>query len=283
MVLDAAPLKHSVTSREVAEKLGTLRSADPLEAAAVFVAEAGTGGLPGAELARRLGIDNRALEPIVSQLVEEDRAVRVSENPVLLLSPEIAGKIGERILEELRRFQKAHPLREGMPRGELREKATGRAPVEVFESMLSGLVQGGKARAEREWVATADHRIQLSSEEADARAFLTEIYRKAGYQPSTLADIAAKGRKDPKLLTRIERLLLQEGTLVKVAEGLVFHREVLEELKQAIGRRKEKSDRIDVAFFKELAGVTRKYAIPLLEWLDREHVTRRVGNERVIL
>ena len=71
--------------------------------------------------------------------------------------------------------------------------------------------------------------------------------------------------------------------MIRVAEGMVFHAEVLEELKSAVRREKQKDDLVDVAFFKQLVGVTRKYAIPLLEWLDRERVTRRVGKERVVL
>ncbi|MFQ5791413.1 MAG: SelB C-terminal domain-containing protein, partial [Acidobacteriota bacterium] len=115
------------------------------------------------------------------------------------------------------------------------------------------------------------------------RDLLSRVYREAGYRPESLAEIASGSKRDPKLLERIQRLLLQEGTLVKIADGLIFHRQVLDELKEAVRRQKQKSERIDVTFFKQMAGVTRKYAIPLLEWLDRERVTRRAGNERVIL
>jgi selenocysteine-specific elongation factor len=282
-ILDSAPPKRSVSSRAVVERLAALRSGDRAEAAALFVAEEGARGLDGSELARRLGVDGAALERIGESLLQQERAFQISEEPLLLLAPATAREISERILRELQSFQKANPLREGMPRGELREKATARAPVEIFEWLLARLVEEGKLRTVKDWVATSDHRIELSSEEADARAFLSETFLEARYQPSALADIASKSRRDLTLLQRIQRLLIQEGTLVKVAEGMVFHREVLEGLKKEIGRHKRKDDRIDVAYFKELAGVTRKYAIPLLEWLDRERVTRRVGKERVIL
>jgi selenocysteine-specific elongation factor len=98
-----------------------------------------------------------------------------------------------------------------------------------------------------------------------------------------LSEVASKGGKNLKLLARIERLLTQEGKLVRVAEGMVFHRDVLEELKTTIRQRKGKGEQVDVAFFKELTGATRKHAIPLLEWLDRERVTRRVGKDRILL
>ena len=282
-VLDPSPPKHSVTSRDVVERLAALRSGDRVEACALFIATSGPRGLDGAVLARRLGIDDASLAKLVEVLLSNERVFRVSEKPLLFLAPETAEQISAQILMELKSFQKANPLREGMPRGELREKATARARLEVFEWSLGRMVENGKLRAVKDWVATSDHRIELSSEEAEARSFLGDTFLKARYQPPALAEIASKNRRDLKLLQRIARLLTQEGTLVKVAEGMVFHRDALEELKQSVQQQKEKRPKIDVAFFKDLAGVTRKHAIPLLEWLDREHVTRRVGSERVIL
>ena len=86
------------------------------------------------------------------------------------------------------------------------------------------------------------------------------------------ADLTARG------------LLLREGTLVKVSEELVFHRSAIARLRELLtSYRAQKGERLPIAAFKELTGITRKYAIPLLEYLDRERVTRRVGDERVIL
>ncbi len=82
---------------------------------------------------------------------------------------------------------------------------------------------------------------------------------------------------------KIVTLLLREKVLIKVSDELVFHRGVLEQLRRQLIAYKEQSSRIDVAKFKELTGVSRKYAIPLLEYLDRERATRRVGDAREIL
>jgi selenocysteine-specific elongation factor len=78
-------------------------------------------------------------------------------------------------------------------------------------------------------------------------------------------------------------LLLREKLLVKVSDDLVFHRIALDQLRASLAAQKAKSPRIKVASFKDLTGVSRKYAIPLLEYLDRERVTKRVGDERIIL
>ena len=83
---------------------------------------------------------------------------------------------------------------------------------------------------------------------------------------------------------KLLQLLLREKVLVRVTPELIFHRDALRKLRAHLGSyKKAKGDRISVLAFKELTGITRKYAIPLLEYLDRERVTRRQGDERVIL
>jgi selenocysteine-specific elongation factor len=82
---------------------------------------------------------------------------------------------------------------------------------------------------------------------------------------------------------KLVTLLLREKVLIKVSDELVFHRTALEELRRQMTAYKAKSAKIDVAKFKEMTGVTRKYAIPLLEYLDRERVTKRVGDVREIM
>jgi selenocysteine-specific elongation factor len=83
---------------------------------------------------------------------------------------------------------------------------------------------------------------------------------------------------------KILQILLRENVLVKVADDFVFHRGAIASLRDMVAKyRKEHGERLTMVAFKDLAGISRKYAIPLLEYLDREHVTRRLGDERVIL
>jgi len=98
-----------------------------------------------------------------------------------------------------------------------------------------------------------------------------------------LQEVLSGLRIDRVRAQKIVSLLLREKQLIKVSEDLVFHRDALENLRRNLVEYKNRSTKIDVAGFKDLTGVSRKYAIPLLEYLDRERVTRRVGDERVIL
>lgn len=289
VVLDARPRKHSVASAEVVQHLESIRpEAAGVSSAAgaveLFVTESGVKGVSAAELARRLGVNETELLPVAEELVRRERLFAVSRTPPIYVTADVVSALSSKIEEALRGFQTAHPLLEGMSKSELREKA-GAAPAstELFEWLLARLARAGRLRVARDLVATAEHRIQMSPEEARAKELLLEESRRAGYRPRSLVETASAAKADPKLLDRVQRVLLKEGTLVQIAEGMVFHRDVLEELKRTLRAHKERSDRIDVGRFKEMVGVTRKHAIPLLEWLDRERVTKRAGNERVIL
>ena len=279
LLLDARPEKHAVTSAAAIARVEALLAGDNLTAAVQFVAEAGVAGLTEGDLARRLGLD-------AEEMTDVSRAaslVAVSEKPRIYIGPDVVDSLANRLNDELARFQKKNPLLDGMPKSELREKTAARAPQEVFEWVLTKLVTEGGLRSVHDLVATADHRIQMSPEEAQARDFLVAEYRESGCRPNNLSEAATNGKQDLRLLERVQRVLLKDGTLVQIADGMVFHRDVLEELKETIRGYKTKRDSIDVGFFKEMAGVTRKHAIPLLEWLDRERVTQRSGNARRIL
>jgi len=95
--------------------------------------------------------------------------------------------------------------------------------------------------------------------------------------------VLANLKIDKARAQKIVTLLLRDKVLIKISDELVFHRTALEQLRRLVATQKTKSPRMDVATFKELTGVSRKYAIPLLEYLDREHVTKRVGDAREIL
>jgi len=112
---------------------------------------------------------------------------------------------------------------------------------------------------------------------------IEQAFGSAGLKVPALHEVIAGLKVDKARAQKIVTLLLRDKVLIKVSNELVFHRSALEQLRRELTAYKAKSPRIDVASFKELTGVSRKYAIPLLEYLDRERVTRRIGDAREIL
>ena len=170
-----------------------------------------------------------------------------------------------------------------MPREEVRERLFARAPSAVFEHVLRTLVTRHRIIA-RDRVAIAGHSVALTDEEARARDAVIELLQAAALAPPDLQVLATTVGIAPPIVNRIATLLVRRGVLVRAGD-LIFHESALRRLKEEILslKRDGVADTIDVATFKDRYNITRKYAIPLLEYLDRERVTRRVGDLRKIL
>jgi selenocysteine-specific elongation factor len=199
------------------------------------------------------------------------------------VSAEVVARARDAIIAALTEHHRAQPMSEGVPREELREQVLGRGNAAAFDVAIAELSAANRIVA-RDRVALATHRLALTPEEESARAAIERAYREAGLKPPDLATVAAAAGVPPAVADRVVKLLQRQKVLVKV-DVLLFHDEALKQLKAEVGALKAAgaAAQIDVATFKERFGVTRKFAIPLLEYLDRERVTRRIGETRVVL
>jgi selenocysteine-specific elongation factor len=200
-----------------------------------------------------------------------------------VISREALWRLGEAALGSLTAFHHAQPLKAGMPREELRARAFARAGPPVFERVLADLSAAEKVKLSPDAVALARHEVRLSAGEGEARELVLEAAVAAGLSGVETPALAEQVRKDAKLLERVGRVLVAERRLDRVGEGLLVHRDHLEALKERVRERFAPGSKIEVSAFKELTGLSRKYVIPLLEYLDREKVTRRAGNDRTVL
>ncbi|MAG71164.1 MAG: selenocysteine-specific translation elongation factor [Vicinamibacterales bacterium] len=253
-----------------------------LAAARVVIEEQAGHGLEVSALVRRLGASSDALERIVEQLEADGAAVRVGDR---LVAPAVLDAGRDHLLAALSTYHRDHPLSEGLPREEARERLFRHADASVFERVLADLVAGDRIAA-RGHLALVSHRVSLSADEERARDAIAEAVRQGGLAPPDAAGLAALGGVDAAVGDRVVKLLIRQKVLVKV-DALVFHAETLLRLKTEVSALKPEGSvepvRVDVGTFKERYDITRKYAIPLLEFLDRERVTRRVGQGRVVL
>jgi selenocysteine-specific elongation factor len=203
----------------------------------------------------------------------------------VILAPPVLAERAAALSRRLEAHHREQPLAEGLPREEAREQLFPRAAPGVFDRVLEYLVRAGRIVA-RERLALTSHRLALSPQEAEAKAGLERIYRDAGLAPPALGEAAASLRLPAPVVEKVAGLLVRQRVLVRL-DTLHFHAEALSGLKRDLAQRKAAAGGqavpVDVPGFKDRYGVTRKFAIPLLEYLDRERVTRRVGDARVLL
>jgi selenocysteine-specific elongation factor len=255
------------------ERMRILESAPLADRIALLVSEARYGmGMP--ELVARTGL----LEADIRKATGA-AAVIAFESPQfwLLDSKWVAGQL-EAIHETLKQFHRKNPLLGGLSKEELRSKQLPGAPAWLLDALLA---RAKTLAADGETVRLTSHQISLKQDEAEASSKIEHAFQAAGLAVPSMNEVLGKSGVEPKSARNILQLLLRDKRLVRVSDELVFHASAIRGLRELLA--KKKGARFAVPEFKDWTGVSRKYAIPLLEFLDREHVTRREGDARIVL
>jgi selenocysteine-specific elongation factor len=277
IVLDASPqakAKKDVT----ASFLRILLNAAPETALQARVARTGQQALSISEAVAESGLPANKIDNALSKLIQSGGIVRIGE---FFIHRPALDSLKQLMRVAVEDFHSKSPLVTGMSRKELQESVGVRA--QVFSAALDALVKEQRLEIVGEVVRLPGRAVVMKDEEAESKAAIEQAFASAGLAVPALKDVLASLKVDRTRAQKIVTLLLRDKVLVKVSDDLVFHRTALDQLRGQIAVQKTKSPNIDVSQFKDLTGVSRKYAIPLLEYLDRERVTRRVGNARIIL
>jgi selenocysteine-specific elongation factor len=281
VVLDASPLMRR--KKEAIEPfLKILDDGNADSILRVRLAQRHHDGLTLAEVTAETGWSRGVIQNHVAEPIRQGQVVTIGDR--LVHTPAVEG-LKLSLVRSVEDFHKKNPLVPGIGREELRETA-GALP-EVLTAVLDWLVKERKLELAGELVRLPGRVVVMKDEEAESKKVIEQAFSSAGLQVPALHTVLAGLKVDKARAQKIVTLLLREKVLVKISEELVFHQSALQELRGKLAAFKTKSGagvaKIDVGKFKEMTGVSRKYAIPLLEYLDRERVTRRVGDERLIL
>jgi len=286
VILDSFAVKHR--SRDVAAARAQLRKlsdGDHAGRLAVFVENAERHGLRRADIAARTGWRDEVIEAAAKQLLTGGAIVDAEG---VLLSHAGFEEMKQQVLDEVAAHHQREPLSRGIAKETLRERHFAKAPPEIFRALIARMEKDGVLAAETDVVRARAHSRELSDTDARLRDTIEKIYRDAALAAPTISEAltqagvtAATQQHGRKIL----QLLIDGGVLVRVQGEMFFHRGALDELTKKLREyAAQHPDRaIDVSGFKDLAGISRKYAIPLLEYLDRTRVTRREGDRRIVL
>jgi selenocysteine-specific elongation factor len=275
VVLDAAPILRTPERKEFLNILASGNAEKILEAR---IARRQHQGISISKLVAETGWAKSVIEAKLQSALKSGRLVKAGElflhSPALeSLKAQAASVVGE--------FHKKNPLVGGISKEELRAQLN--ATPEVFEAVAGMLGSEKKLEVIGDLVRLPGRGVVMKDDEAESKKKIEEAFVSAGLQVPALPQVIAGLKIDRVRAQKIVTLLLRDKILIKISDELLFHRSALDTLRRQMATYKLTSSRIDVAKFKELTGVTRKYAIPLLEYLDRERVTRRIGDAREIL
>ncbi len=232
-------------------------------------------GLGVAELVARLGERAGTVE------AEASRApglIVLREPQTWLLDRDWLAAARDRAAAAAGEFHRAQPLQPGIAKSDLAAREWPGAPPFLTDVVLRG---DPRLAVEGEIVRLASHRAQYREDEETALAKIEGAFRDAGLAVPSLGEVLARCGVDPARARALLQVLLRDRRLVRVGDDLAFHASAIAALRDLLAARK--GQRFAVPQFKEWTGVSRKYAIPLLEFLDRERVTRRDGDSRIVL
>jgi selenocysteine-specific elongation factor len=287
LILDPfAPRHRGRDLPQVRQRLHRLKVANRADRVSLFVESSGDQGQRFADLAARTGWNDNTLTQTLSQAKQSGAVI---ECEGVFVSTATFQLLKQAAVDEVNQHHQREPLARGVARETLRERRFAHTPPEVFRVVLLSLEREGALVSDRDVVRAHTHTVELSAGDAGLRDRLAQLYEQADLEPPSLDEVmqAAMVTSSQRNHGRkVLQLLIDGQTLVRVQGELFFHRKALDKLiarLKEFGEQHEPGRTIDVATFKDLAGVSRKYAIPLLEFLDRERITRREGDRRAIL
>lgn len=236
------------------------------------------------EIVSRTGWMEGEVQAAAEKLTKAGAVRVVSPSPLLLLAEDVFQAVMKSIQARVESFHRQNPLLPGIPREELRAAAGRKVRTETFRAAIEELAKQNRLALQGELVKKPGTEVSLTPEELRAKQQIEQAFAKAGLAVPAVKEVLTQLAIESRRAEKILQILLREKVLVRVSPELIFHRMALESLPGLLQTyKKSKGERIGVPSFKELTGITRKYAIPLLEYLDRQRLTRRIGDERVIL
>jgi selenocysteine-specific elongation factor len=274
VVLDGSPPTRKRRADDAIEFLNIMRDASPEQVLAARVTRTGADGLRLDKLPGEMNIRREEAAALATKA-----GLRWCD-PVLV-APAAFEKAKSDTVTAITNFHDSNPLVTGMSKEELRDRLN--LSADVFHRVLAQLADEKKLEIAGETIHLPGRRVVMKDDEAESKKVIELAFASAGLKVPSLKEVLASLKVDKVRAQKIVTLLLRDKILVKISEDLVFHQNALVELRRKLVALKTTSPKIDVARFKDLTEVSRKYAIPLLEYFDRERVTQRIGNERVIL
>ncbi|HZN52676.1 MAG TPA: selenocysteine-specific translation elongation factor [Methylomirabilota bacterium] len=279
-LLDVDPPRFKRRGPALVAHLTLLQTGDPEAVLEEHVRHVGAAGVRLATLAGRVAFGPAQLKGLLDALQAAGRVIAVERD--WFIHPESFARLSTLVVDTLTAFHHAGPLKPGMSREELRSRAGG-ADERVFAFLLSALSADGTVKTERDKVRLASHEVRLSPDQQRVVDRLEDDFLRAEAAPPSAEEALGRaglggGDEEHELF----QVLVQAGKLVRVKESLFFHARALDTIQTKLVALLRERKEIGPADIKDLLGISRKYAIPLLEFFDQRRVTARVGERRIL-
>lgn len=219
------------------------------------------------------------LEELLSNLIDEGRVLKVGEKYYLNDALE---KLKQKVLQEVADFLEKNPHLPSMDKEVLKSRLEI-SDRKIFNTILEDLNARGLLQVFPEYVSLPDRQVKLKPEEVEIKNEIEKIFLESGVNPPSQEKVFAVFEGREKLAKKMFDLLIKENVLIKIAPDFYLHRKVLDEAKEKLREAFKAKGKLRVSEIRDVLSTSRKYAVPLAEYLDKMKFTRRIGDERVLL
>ncbi len=290
LVLDGFPRKHKRNSQEVMSYLEELKSGDPIRISLGLIKASGTKGMTKAELVQRLNLAEELWAQVLespgfkaeAKEIDSGTGGRSRQEDMLFVAKEVYSMVRAEVLKALQHYFHGHPLEPGIPKEDLRGRCASRPSSRLFSQVLQGLLEEGEVVVEGDRWRWKGHKVNLGEKQQARLKELEALFLSVGLQPPLQKEVEERLKLQEKEARDLLELMVRQGKLIKVKEGLYFHSGEIRALEEKLVAFLKEKGEIQPLDFKEMTGLSRKYMIPLLEYFDRTKLTMRVGDKRVL-
>ena len=276
VVVDPHPARrHRRFRPEVLARLETLAHGTPEEILLQTLERLGP--VPAKALLAQVNLAQAEAAKALEELCEAGQVMSLlPDHPAsALISRAQWATLAARIQELLQAYHAQYPLRPGMPREELKSRLN--LEPKLYADVLQRAAAEGLIRASEAVVALFSHQVRFSPEQERRVRSLLARFTQNPYSPPSVGE--AEAEVGPDVLAA----LIEQGRLVRLSDSVLLLADTYRAMLDAVLERLRRGESVTVATVRDLFGTSRKYALAFLEYLDREHITRRVGDERVLI
>ena len=279
VLLNVAPQRHKRNDPKILEGLAARASGSSERQVVQALRDAGVSMLKRAELAKAAGLTEGELDEPLAQLLDEGRAVDLGGR---YMDHDAVEGLWDKTVQLLSAYHKAQPLQPGMNRGEFRGKLLPKAPAASVDALVDYLAQHRGLRLEGPTIALPDFQVVWNSFYTDLRRQIDGIYGKAGLTTDNLDDILAGFGKKQDGARQVVQRLLYDGDLVALTPQILVCRAAYDRALQTLYGLFEGKPELTLGEARDALGVSRKYALALLEYWDSAGITRKTGDLRTL-
>jgi selenocysteine-specific elongation factor len=279
VVLDAAPGRHKRMDPSVVNALAAKERGTPDDLLETWLRGAPSGAMIR-DAGKGAGLSEVDVQAALTTLQERSDVVRLDRDRVIHRTA--LSTATDRALNSLATYHTANPLRPGMPKEELRGALGRTVDPKAFAALLHYWQSEGRVTTDQTSVRRADFQVELNPRQQALLERVAAIYRDAKFNVPSLEEVSEDVGAPPDAIAAMIRVGQDQGLFAKIAEGLYYHRDTLDEAKRIVREQIGTAGSITVSQFRDITGSSRKYALPVMEYFDAVKFTRRRGDERIL-